>query len=60
GPGARQAPERKRGRASEAFKTLVLEILRGGDFEQRRASKLTQDEFLALLAAFNSRGVHFA
>jgi 18S rRNA (adenine1779-N6/adenine1780-N6)-dimethyltransferase len=29
-------------------------------FEDKRSAKLSQDEFLQLLAAFNRAGIHFA
>lgn len=38
----------------------VLEVLDKGGFAEKRAAKMTQDEFLALLAAFNAAGIHFA
>lgn len=60
--GAAQAggqKRRRRGRCSEEFKELVMGVLKKGGFDEWRAAKLGQDDFLALLAAFNSAGVHF-
>lgn len=42
------------------IKEKVLEILRAGKFEDKRSSKLTQDDFLMLLSLFNKEGIHFA
>jgi 18S rRNA (adenine1779-N6/adenine1780-N6)-dimethyltransferase len=42
-----------------AFKEKVMGILRLYHYEQRRSSKLDQDDFLTLLAAFNKEGIHF-
>eukprot|EP00887_Chlorella_sp_A99_P002560 scaffold6.g2560.t1 len=52
--------KRRRGKATEGFKEQVLEVLQRGGFADKRAAKMTQDQFLALLAAFNAAGVHFA
>ncbi|KAG7672625.1 hypothetical protein Ndes2526B_g08848 [Nannochloris sp. 'desiccata'] len=52
--------KRRRGKATEAFKEKVLDVLDSGDFMDKRAAKMTQDEFLQLLAAFNADGIHFA
>lgn len=54
------AGRKRRGRATEGFKEKVLAVLHGGGFEEKRAAKMSQDEFLQLLAAFNSAGIHFA
>lgn len=45
---------------SPEFKAKILALLRDGGFEELRASKMSQEELLALLAAFNAAGVHFA
>lgn len=50
---------KRRGKASEEFKSLVVRVLEDGGFQDRRASKMSQDEFLQLLAAFNSADIHF-
>ncbi|KAK4849101.1 hypothetical protein QYF36_020844 [Acer negundo] len=47
------------GEVSE-FKVKVLDVLREGQFEEKRASKLTQQEFLYLLSLFNKAGIHFS
>lgn len=47
------------GEASE-FKNKVLGVLKEGDFEDKRSSKLTLQEFLYLLSLFNKAGIHFS
>lgn len=42
------------------FKEMVMGILKQGDFAEKRASKLTQVDFLYLLSLFNKAGIHFA
>ncbi|KAK8964884.1 hypothetical protein KSP40_PGU003397 [Platanthera guangdongensis] len=42
------------------FKEMVMGVLKQGDFAEKRASKLTQVEFLYLLSIFNKAGIHFA
>eukprot|EP00899_Mesostigma_viride_P016645 jgi/Mesvir1/24982/Mv16945-RA.1 len=42
------------------MKELALQVLRSISFEDKRASKLGQDDFLRLLVAFNAKGIHFA
>ncbi|KAL4445312.1 hypothetical protein ABPG77_011137 [Micractinium sp. CCAP 211/92] len=51
---------RRRGKASEGFKEQVLEVLEKSGYIEKRAAKMSQDDFLALLAAFNQAGIHFA
>jgi len=41
------------------FKAKVMAVLKAGGFENMRSSKMSQDELLGLLAAFNSAGIHF-
>ncbi|KAL5149169.1 Ribosomal RNA small subunit methyltransferase [Glycine soja] len=41
------------------FKDKVLGVLKEGDFEEKRSSKLTLQEFLYLLSLFNKTGIHF-
>lgn len=41
------------------FKEMVMGILKQGDFADKRASKLTQVDFLYLLSLFNKAGIHF-
>ncbi|KAL6339768.1 hypothetical protein AAG906_034854 [Vitis piasezkii] len=47
------------GEASD-FKEKVLNILKQGNFEDKRSSKLTQVDFLYLLSLFNKDGIHFS
>ncbi|KAL5561000.1 hypothetical protein UlMin_030747 [Ulmus minor] len=47
------------GEASE-FKKKVLAVLKEGDFEDKRSSKLSLQEFLYLLSLFNKAGIHFS
>lgn len=42
------------------FKDKVLNILKEGGFEDKRSSKLAQDDFLYLLSLFNKAGIHFS
>lgn len=49
-----------RGTYTEAFKELIMRILQQNEFEEKRSSKLNQDDFLDLLAKFNEQGVHFS
>lgn len=41
------------------MKALVEDALSACEMEGQRASKMTQDEFIQLLSAFNERGIHF-
>ncbi|XP_010506778.1 PREDICTED: ribosomal RNA small subunit methyltransferase-like [Camelina sativa] len=41
------------------FKEKVMNVLKEGAFEEKRASKLSQQEFLYLLSLFNKYGIHF-
>ncbi|CAI8594552.1 unnamed protein product [Vicia faba] len=41
------------------FKNKVLGVLKEGDFEEKRSSKLSLQEFLYLLSLFNKAGIHF-
>ncbi|XP_037792599.1 probable dimethyladenosine transferase [Penaeus monodon] len=41
------------------IKTKVEDILAEGDFDKKRARQMDQDDFLALLHAFNKEGIHF-
>ncbi|PKA46062.1 18S rRNA (adenine1779-N6/adenine1780-N6)-dimethyltransferase [Apostasia shenzhenica] len=47
------------GSEKAAFKEKVIGILHQGDFAEKRASKLTQVDFLYLLSLFNKAGIHF-
>ncbi|XP_059648430.1 ribosomal RNA small subunit methyltransferase [Cornus florida] len=42
------------------FKDKVLDVLKQGDFEEKRSSKLTQTDFMYLLSLFNMAGIHFS
>ncbi|CAK9185990.1 unnamed protein product [Ilex paraguariensis] len=42
------------------FKKKVLGVLKEGDFEDKRSSKLTQADFMHLLSLFNKSGIHFS
>ena len=52
--------KKKRGKASDEFKAKVMHILEKNDFAEKRASKMSQDDFMQLLADFNEQGIHFA
>lgn len=39
---------------------IIEEVVSMEQWKDKRASKLDLDDFLALLAEFNKRGVHFA
>jgi 18S rRNA (adenine1779-N6/adenine1780-N6)-dimethyltransferase len=52
--------KKKRGKASDEFKAKVMGILEKNDFAEKRASKMSQDDFMQLLADFNEQGIHFA
>ncbi|CBI36945.3 unnamed protein product, partial [Vitis vinifera] len=54
-----QALQLSGGEASD-FKEKVLNILKQGNFEDKRSSKLTQVDFLYLLSLFNKDGIHFS
>lgn len=47
------------GNVSE-FKEKIASVLKEGDFQEKRASKLSQQEFLYLLSLFNKHGIHFS
>lgn len=42
------------------FKDKGLAVLKEHDYEDKRSSKLTQEDFLKLLAVFNKAGFHFS
>ena len=50
----------KKHKFSQAFKDKVLAVLDSRGMIERRAAKLSQDDFLALLAAFNAADIHFS
>ncbi|CAA7410885.1 unnamed protein product [Spirodela intermedia] len=43
-----------------SFKEKLLDVLQQGDFMDKRASKLTQVDFLYLLSLFHQAGIHFS
>ena len=45
---------------AEAFKARVVGVLESNGLDQQRSGKMSQDDFLRLLALFNAAGVHFA
>lgn len=42
------------------FKNKVVSVLKLGEFDNKRASKLTQADFMHLLSLFNKAGIHFS
>uniref|UniRef100_K3X2X6 rRNA adenine N(6)-methyltransferase n=1 Tax=Globisporangium ultimum (strain ATCC 200006 / CBS 805.95 / DAOM BR144) TaxID=431595 RepID=K3X2X6_GLOUD len=42
------------------IRTVVEEVLKIEDFGEKRAAKMDQDDFLALLERFNARNIHFS
>ncbi|KAK6941079.1 Ribosomal RNA adenine methyltransferase KsgA/Erm [Dillenia turbinata] len=48
------------GGESSDFKNKVMAVLKKGDFEDKRSSKLTQEDFLRLLSLFSEAGMHFS
>ena len=44
----------------EGIRELMEEVLAQHGFEQMRSSKMTQDDFLLLLATFNEKNIHFS
>jgi hypothetical protein len=49
-----------RNKAPPEFKDRVLGVLRAAGYEDARSAKLAQEDFMALLAAMNTAGIHFA
>jgi 18S rRNA (adenine1779-N6/adenine1780-N6)-dimethyltransferase len=52
--------EEATGTSSEVVKQLIEDVLATDGFGEMRSSKMSQDDFLRLLAVFNSKGIHFA
>lgn len=48
------------GTSAETVKQLIEEVLATDGFGEMRSSKMSQDDFLRLLAEFNAKGIHFA
>lgn len=42
------------------FKNKVVSVLKLGEFDSKRSSKLTQADFMHLLSLFNKAGIHFS
>eukprot|EP00879_Flechtneria_rotunda_P004213 GHRR01004461.1.p1 GENE.GHRR01004461.1~~GHRR01004461.1.p1 ORF type:complete len:384 (+),score=103.80 GHRR01004461.1:301-1452(+) len=53
-------PRKGKSKVSAEFKELVMGVLIKGGYEQMRPAKMTQDDFLQLLANFNAAGIHFS
>lgn len=51
---------RGKSKVSPEFKELVMGVLTSNGFEQMRPAKMTQEDFLKLLADFNAAGIHFS
>jgi 18S rRNA (adenine1779-N6/adenine1780-N6)-dimethyltransferase len=49
-----------KGKVSAEFKDLVMSVLTAGGFDQMRPAKMSQEDFLKLLADFNAAGIHFS
>jgi 18S rRNA (adenine1779-N6/adenine1780-N6)-dimethyltransferase len=58
--GGGRGGNKRRPKASDAFKARVEAVLASTGAADLRAAKLSQDEFMRLLAAFNAAGIHFA
>eukprot|EP00798_Chlamydomonas_sp_ICE-L_P024598 gene24598-10217_t len=50
----------KKGKVSTEFKEKVSSLLVDKGYDQLRSSKMSQEEFLEVLATFNAAGIHFA
>ncbi|CAI7932509.1 unnamed protein product [Closterium sp. NIES-54] len=48
-----------RGGPLPEFKEKVLDVLKAEGYEDKRSSKLSEDDFVHLLAIFNRAGIHF-
>jgi len=48
------------GEDDKTSEQIIEEVVSMDQWKDKRASKLDLDDFLALLAEFNKRGVHFA
>ncbi|KAF6134068.1 hypothetical protein GIB67_005078 [Kingdonia uniflora] len=48
------------GLGKSEFKKKIIGVLKQGDFEGKRSSKLTQVHFMYLLSLFNEAGIHFS
>ncbi|GFR39705.1 hypothetical protein Agub_g184 [Astrephomene gubernaculifera] len=59
-PSGSRGGRRGGGRVSAEFKELVMKVLTDNGLDCNRSSKMSQEEFLQLLALFNAAGIHFA
>ncbi|CAH9136968.1 unnamed protein product [Cuscuta epithymum] len=48
------------GKESSVFKQKVMSVLKQGGFEDKRSSKLSQEDFIHLLSLFSQAGIHFS
>eukprot|EP00198_Chlamydomonas_reinhardtii_P000368 XP_001689703.1 dimethyladenosine transferase [Chlamydomonas reinhardtii] len=60
GGGGGRGGRRAGGKVSPEFKELVMKVLEDNGLDTNRSSKMSQEEFLQLLALFNAAGIHFA
>ncbi|KXZ55169.1 hypothetical protein GPECTOR_3g316 [Gonium pectorale] len=60
GGGAAGGRRRGGSRVSPEFKELVMKVLTDNGLDTNRSSKMSQEEFLNMLALFNAAGIHFA
>eukprot|EP01018_Ginkgo_biloba_P021595 Gb_09566 [translate_table: standard] len=42
------------------LKEKIVDILKSGEYEDKRSSKLSEDQLLGLISLFNKEGVHFS
>ena len=49
----------KRQEVKDHVKELIEKVLNTNGYVEMRSSKMTQDDFLQLLAVFNEHGIHF-
>jgi 18S rRNA (adenine1779-N6/adenine1780-N6)-dimethyltransferase len=54
------AARKNRKRAPQEFKDKVMAVLEGVGHAESRSAKMSQEDFMSLLAAFNAAGIHFA
>ena len=57
--GGARTGNKRRARASDEFKARVEAVLAASGAADTRAAKMTQDDFMGVLAAFNAAGIHF-
>ncbi|GJP84657.1 hypothetical protein CLOP_g14703 [Closterium sp. NIES-67] len=59
GGGGRGKGGKGKGGPLPEFKEKVLDVLKAEGYEDKRSSKLSEDDFVHLLAIFNRAGIHF-